>query len=186
MNYEMNSAWAEYYGELDTDKRRTILERLLQELPDDDGNAFRQRIFNYRYTDKKDANHQIDRFLWIGCIFRDLSKNASIFSFLNKKRIVKYGNEMGFDQIGALTDMEQACLLEEYKHALRRYYDSCMSGNYHTFFGMGNPEDRVRIAAAKEDITAMTVAIAKQFHQEDFFGLWIEAGRSVLDELENN
>lgn len=185
MSYKMNSAWTEYYEELDTDKRGEILKRLVAELPDDGGNAFRQRVFNYRYTDEKDPAHQIDRFLWIGCIFRDMNKNASLFSFLNKKRIAKFAKELGFDQIGELTEVEKACLLEEYKHSLKRYFDSCMTGNYHTFFGIGNPEDKTRIAAAKQDILAMTVGIAKQFRQEEYFGLWTEAGQTLLVELEN-
>ena len=184
MNYEFDSIWENYYEELDTDKRRAILEETTAAHPDDAANEFRKRIFFYRYVDEKNPSHTIDRFLWIGCMFRDIFHNASLFQFFEKKQVTKYAKELGLDQIASLSGKEKACLYQEYKHAFKRYYDSCQSGNYHTLFGMVQPEDNKRIAAAKDDIHAMSVGIATKFHMEDTFGLWTEAAQDFLAELE--
>ncbi|MBE5909339.1 MAG: hypothetical protein E7278_10970 [Lachnospiraceae bacterium] len=184
MSYDMNPVWEPYYSELDTDKRKALLDEISAAQEDDGANEFRQRIFYYRYVDQKDPKHQIDRFLGTACMFRDFAANRSIFSVFSKKQVIKYGNELGFNQIASLSGKEKACLYREYKHALRRYFESCMSGNYHSLFGMVQPEDKVRIAAAKNDIATMTTGIAKLFHLEDSFTLWMEAGNDLLAELE--
>ena len=184
MNYEFDSIWDNYYEELDTDKRKAILEEVMAVNPDDGANEFRKRIFFYRYVDEKKPNHTIDRFLWIGCMFRDIQHNASFFQFFEKKQVTKFSKELGCDQIASLSSKEKACLYHEYKHAFKRYYDSCQSGNYHSLFGMVQPEDNKRIAAAKEDIRAMSVGIASRFHMEDTFEMWTSAAEEFLAELE--
>ena len=185
MNYEINSVWNPYYEELDTDKRKALLEELTSTQPDDGANDFRKRIFNYRYVDEKKPEHTIDRFLWIGCMFRDINHNASLFTFFEKKQVAKYVKELGLDQVASLSSKEKACLYQEYKHAFKRYLESCMSGNYHSLFGMVQPEDEKRIAAAKGDIRSMSTGIAAQFHLEDSFTLWTDAATDLLNELES-
>lgn len=183
MSYELDPMWDPYYEELDTEKRRTILQQLLSEQEDDGANTFRERIFHYRYVDEKNPKHMIDRFLGIGCMYRDIAANASPLSFFTKKQVIKYSKELGLDQISSLSQKEKACLYQEYKHAFKRYFQSCMSGNYHAMFGIVQPEDDVRIAAARKDIAVMTTGIAKQFRMEDTLALWLEAGNDALAEL---
>ncbi|MCR5640292.1 MAG: hypothetical protein K6G04_02945 [Lachnospiraceae bacterium] len=181
MKYEVSSLWEPYYEELDTTKRKELLDSITASNPDDGANEFRRRVFQYRYVDEKNPKHQIDRFLWIACMLRDICNNTSLFSMFSKKQVISYGNELGFDQIAGLSELEKTCLYQEYRHALRRYYASCMSGNYHSMFGILQPEDEVRIAAAKQDIEAMTSLIAQRFHVEENFALWMEAGASVQE-----
>ena len=94
--YEISPAWNEYYRELEPERREQILNRLLQEEPDDGSNSFRKRLFALRYLSGDDPKPSMDRYLWQCVNFAQLYDTSRVFRRNGRKEAQRFLSENGY------------------------------------------------------------------------------------------
>ena len=195
-----NELLQKYYEELDTDKRRAYLEEYLDslngtsEVRDDTGEslngtsesegakagdpaaAYRKALFDFRYTDPKHPETQVDRFLRALLDLQFLYKQRSFFTGRLAREARKIVQSFEQDaRVHTDEDFAGACRLE-IRNAVRRYFDTCKADTYHRkLLGI-----TASSAAEKEmqrcvDTWQMSQGLAERLHIQDDMELFCRA-----------
>ncbi len=154
MNYNENNGWNAYYQETDTAKRKSILDRLLQELPDDGANKLRAALFQERYPESMGGR---DAFL-MRCRY-ELSlyhqKDALFTSIGRDTR--KTVTQFHLDHPDALSEAEKSALYHEFRNIARCHLKEAEDPNYGSrlfgFLKMKEEQKRQRLC---EEIWSMS------------------------------
>lgn len=155
--YEMTPGWEAYYEEFDAEERKEILERLLQELPDDGLHAFRKKVYELRYPNQGKKGRSVDQFLLYIVYAPGLySKKNSVFYNLDRE-INKMCKDLGLNQVDSFSEEEKAVLYLEYHNAAELYFSTCRDAGYgRKLFGMvqSDSDDRMMQVCSEAWIVA--------------------------------
>ena len=178
--YEISPAWNEYYRELEPERREQILNRLLQEEPDDGSNSFRKRLFALRYLSGDDPKPSMDRYLWQCVNFAQLYDTSRVFRRNGRKEAQRFLSENGYlEAVSAGPEGEKA-LYWEIRNAAKRFFKTCSGTEYRrTLFGLLGPGSSDQKRQMCIDTWKMTEGIAHRLGIAKDLSVWTKA---VMDE----
>ncbi len=178
--YEISPAWMLYYQELEPELRAQILERLLEEEPDDGSNSFRKLLFSKRYLKGDETKPSVDRLLWQCVNFTQIYGTPFLFKNSGRKEVSRFLSENGYDEALAAGPDGERAMYWEIRNAAKRFFRTCSGTEYRrVFFGLLNPGSEDQREQMCTDTWKMTEGIGKRLGLSDRLALWTKA---VLDE----
>lgn len=168
--------WDDYYKELDPVKRKNIYEKLKAEVSDDGMNEFREYLYDVRYKDSKNEEHQIDTY--IACFLNNifLNKDSLFLHKKYKKDILKSLDQMGINKAKEIGDKAEEAIYREIRNAAARYFESYGGRK---LFGMMEATEEDTIKQTCLYAWKMSVGVALQYDLQEEMDILI---RAVHDE----
>lgn len=176
--YEISPAWNEYYRELEPERREQILNRLLQEEPDDGSNSFRKRLFALRHLSGDDPKPSMDRYLWQCVNFAQLYDTSRVFRRNGRKEAQRFLSENGYLEAVAGGPEGEKALYWEIRNAAKRFFKTCSGTEYRrTLFGLLGPGSADQKRQMCIDTWKMTEGIGERLELSDTLSVWMKAVR---------
>ena len=94
--YQMSPVWQEYYIQLEPDRRKELLHRLLKEEADDGANAVRQKLFSLRYMEEGKTEPSVDRWLWACVNFVQVFSTSRFLKRGGRKEVEQFLDSSGY------------------------------------------------------------------------------------------
>lgn len=166
-----------YYEEIDPVKRLTILNEYMSEAASEDPAAqYRMQLYQYRYTDPKDPERKVDKFMLAILDFLYLFKNSRILPGRNVKETRKILEGLEQDERVHSDPAFAKALKLEIQNAARRYFDTCKSDSYHKkFFGVAHSNADEKEKQRCLDAWRMSKGLAQRLGLEKEMALFCEA-----------
>lgn len=178
--YEISPAWMEFYRELEPEVRAEILERLLNEEPDDGSNACRMKLFSKRYMEGDNPKPSVDRYLWQCVNFVQLYDTSRLFKKGARKELNTFLAENGYDEAMEAGMEGEKALYWEIRNVAKRFFKTCNGTEYRrALFGLLSPGKADQKNQMTMDTWKMTEGVGQRLGMEDHLSLWTKA---VLDE----
>lgn len=178
---DQNELLENYYEELDSDKRRALLDEYLSGPPSDDPAAeYRKVLFDYRYTDPKDPERRVDNYMWALLSLMYTHRGSVIFPQRNVKEVRRIMKDLEQDERVHTDECFAEAFMLEVRNAVRRYFDTCKSDNYHKkLFGMTHSSSDEKEKQRCIDTWKMSAGLAQRVGLEDEMSLF---NRAVAEE----
>ena len=96
--YKLNPLWTDFYRETEPERRRQLLKRTLEEVPDDGANACRVRLFECRHKRTGKQEHEVDLLLWQCVNFIQVYASARFFKRKARKDVESCLAAIGYDE----------------------------------------------------------------------------------------
>ena len=178
---DQNELLENYYEELDPDKRRALLDEYLSGAPSEDPAAeYRKVLFDYRYTDPKDPERRVDNYMWALLSLMYTHRGSVIFPQRNVKEVRRIMKDLEQDERVHTDECFAEAFMLEVRNAVRRYFDTCKSDNYHKkLFGMTHSSSDEKEKQRCIDTWKMSAGLAQRVGLEDEMSLF---NRAVAEE----
>ena len=178
---DQNELLENYYEELDPDKRRVLLDEYLSGAPSEDPAAeYRKVLFDYRYTDPKDPERRVDNYMWALLSLMYTHRGSVIFPHRNVKEVRRIMKDLERDERVHTDECFAEAFMLEVRNAVRRYFDTCKSDNYHKkLFGMTHSSSDEKEKQRCIDTWKMSAGLAQRVGLEDEMSLF---NRAVAEE----
>ena len=178
---DQNELLENYYEELDPDKRRVLLDEYLSGAPSEDPAAeYRKVLFDYRYTDPKDPERRVDNYMWALLSLMYTHRGSVIFPQRNVKEVRRIMKDLEQDERVHTDECFAEAFMLEVRNAVRRYFDTCKSDNYHKkLFGMTHSSSDEKEKQRCIDTWKMSAGLAQRVGLEDEMSLF---NRAVAEE----
>ena len=175
--YEISSALAQYYAEIDPAKRLAILN-------DSDAPEFVHKLYHERYSDHEGKGRKnIDWWLWRCICLQLLYGRGGFFKRFRDREINAILDELSMNDPD---ESHRAYLYHEYRNTARRYLSTCRSSNYASrFMGFRQASDEEKVLKACEDIWQMSSGVARVCGQGEKMSVWCGAFRDELMEYDS-
>lgn len=177
--YEQNEKWTEYYRELDPGKRKELLEDLCQTEADDGANPYRRFLYEIRYTDPKDPEKEVDRFLFQCVNIAQMYRTSRFFVGRTRKELQKILEDLGFTKASDYKEAGEKALYWEIRNAAARYFQSCRGSEYRRILGILSASEASRMGQMTMDAWQMSRGAAARLGMEEELDLWC---RAIIDE----
>ncbi len=178
--YEISPAWMEFYRELEPEARAEILERLLNEEPDDGSNTCRKKLFSKRYMEGNNPKPSVDRYLWQCVNFVQLYDTSRLLKKGARKELKAFLAGSGYDESMEAGMEGEKALYWEIRNAAKRFFKTCKGTEYRrSLFGLLSPGKTDQANQMTIDTWKMTEGVGRRLGMEDHLSLWTKA---VLDE----
>ncbi len=178
---EWSAARREYYRELEPERRRQLLEKLLSSEPDDGADEYRARLFQTRYVDEKNKGQYVDRYLFQCVNFIQLYKSAAVFKRSTLKELKETIDQLLFNEAALYHEAGENALYWEIRNAAGRYFKSCDSPSYgRSLFGLLTSGSVNRTERMCRDAWEMTEGLTAKYGMQDQLRIWNRAVRDSL------
>ena len=166
-----------YYEELDPDKRRSLLDQYLSgSAPDDPVDRYRSALYDYRYTNPKEPGRKVDNYMWALLSLMYTHRESLIFPGRNVKAVRRIMKDLAQDERVHTDERFAEAFTQEVRNAVRRYFDTCKSDNYHKkLFGVTHSTADEKEKQRCIDTWKMSVGVARRVGIEDEMSLFNQA-----------
>ena len=178
---DQNELLENYYEELDPDRRRVLLDEYLSGSPSDDPAAeYRKVLFDYRYTDPRDPERRVDNYMWALLSLMYTHRGSVIFPQRNVKEVRRIMKDLEQDERVHTDERFAEAFMLEVRNAVRRYFDTCKSDNYHKkLCGMTHSSSDEKEKQRCIDTWKMSAGLAQRVGLEDEMSFF---NRAVAEE----
>ena len=170
-----------YYDEIDPGKRWTILEEYLASEDNcDPAAAYRKALYEYRCIDSANPERKVDRFMLAFLDYLYLYRSSRVFPARHVKETLKTLHSLELDDRVHTDPLFAEALSLEIRNAVKRYFETCKSDNYHRkFFGVtaSNADEKEKQRCF--DAWRMSYGLAEHLGIEEEMALFC---RAVSDE----
>ena len=178
MEYIKNEAWEEFYEELEPEKRKEIMEKVLSEAEDDGANELRQKLFIERHQPKKRGPQTVDNGIWHMII---MPSNMSLQYRLTpgtKGEIRRSMKDLGVADVDKTDKVLVSAVYWEIRNIAKRYFSTCNGPEYYRkLFGILKSSDEEKLIKTAEDVWACAVGVPEQFKMKDEMTIFSDAVR---------
>ena len=180
MEYIKNDAWQEFYEEIEPQKRREIMERLLTEAEDDGANDLRQKLFKERHKPPKNAVREVDNGIWHMIVVPSNMKLQYKVTPGTKNEIKKSMKGLGVEAVDKNDPVKVSAVYWEIRNIAKRYFSTCNGPKYaRKLFGILPSSDAEQLRKTAEDVWACVVGVPEYYKMKEEMQIFSDA---VMDE----
>ena len=174
--YQMSPVWQEYYIQLEPDRRKELLHRLLKEEADDGANAVRQKLFSLRYMEEGKTEPSVDRWLWACVNFVQVFSTSRFLKRGGRKEVEQFLDSSGYREALGAGERGETALYWEIRNAAKRYFKTCMGSEYRrSLFGLLSPNASDQKRQMCLEVWRMTEGLEKRLGMQEELKLWTKA-----------
>ncbi len=174
--YQMSPVWQEYYIQLEPDRRKELLHRLLKEEADDGANAVRQKLFSLRYMEEGKTEPSVDRWLWACVNFVQVFSTSRFLKRGGRKEVEQFLDSSGYREALSAGERGETALYWEIRNAAKRYFKTCMGSEYRrSLFGLLSPNASDQKRQMCLEVWRMTEGLEKRLGMQEELKLWTKA-----------
>ena len=174
--YQMSPVWQEYYIQLEPDRRKELLHRLLKEEADDGANAVRQKLFSLRYMEEGKTEPSVDRWLWACVNFVQVFSTSRFLKRGGRKEVEQFLDSSGYREALSAGERGETALYWEIRNAAKRYFKTCMGSEYRrSLFGLLSPNAADQKRQMCLEVWRMTEGLEKRLGMQEELKLWTKA-----------
>ena len=174
--YQMSPVWQEYYIQLEPDRRKELLHRLLKEEADDGANAVRQKLFSLRYMEEGKTEPSVDRWLWACVNFVQVFSTSRFLKRGGRKEVEQFLDSSGYREALSAGERGETALYWEIRNAAKRYFKTCMGSEYRrALFGLLSPNASDQKRQMCLEVWRMTEGLEKRLGMQEELKLWTKA-----------
>lgn len=181
MSYLGNETWQEFYKELDPVKRQNLYKKISRASGDDGANKIRKELLDWRYTDPKKPDKNVDKGIWEMVLMPAHVRGFLAFSGNCKKQIFESLGKLQINEETMADEVLKSAVYWEVRNIARRFYDTCNSPKYgRKFFGMTESSWDEKLDRMSRDLWTMAEFVPQKFKLENEMKVFSDA---VLDEF---
>ena len=174
--YQMSPVWQEYYIQLEPDRRKELLHRLLKEEADDGANAVRQKLFSLRYMEEGKTEPSVDRWLWACVNFVQVFSTSRFLKRGGRKEVEQFLDSSGYREALSAGERGETALYWEIRNVAKRYFKTCMGSEYRrSLFGLLSPNASDQKRQMCLEVWRMTEGLEKRLGMQEELKLWTKA-----------
>ncbi len=174
--YELNSAWEQYYEELNPDKRRRLFAKIREEAEDDGADTFRAQLYKARHTDPYQGTRKVDMFMQAFLILPTFYREKGKVKSAEQKNVLRALEPFQLDGLEKRSEAEKAALYWEIRNAARRYLETCKSSGYGAkLFGLMKSNEDTRKDRSCREIWTTARGVAQRFEMEKEMKIFSDA-----------
>ena len=174
--YQMSPVWQEYYIQLEPDRRKELLHRLLKEEADDGANAVRQKLFSLRYMEEGKTEPSVDRWRWACVNFVQVFSTSRFLKRGGRKEVEQFLDSSGYREALSAGERGETALYWEIRNAAKRYFKTCMGSEYRrSLFGLLSPNSSDQKRQMCLEVWRMTEGLEKRLGMQEELKLWTKA-----------
>ena len=181
MEYMVNEAWSEFYEEVDPNKRRELIDRLMEESEDDGANELRRQLFTERHKPPKNAVREVDNGIWHMIVVPSNLKLQYKLTPGTKNEIRKSMRELGVESVDKSDPIKVSAVYWELRNVAKRYFTTCNGPKYaRKYFGILQSSDEEKLKKTAEDVWACAVGVPEHYKLVDEMRIFSDAVRDAF------